>query len=173
MDTLFIIIREEIMTFYHSTFFTVIKFLLGIYVLVLFIDLVLLLIKRGVGANIRNMKYGAEIPKELAVNKGKLAKKWIKIKDRLESGKEAQYKVAIIEADEVIDQLLQKMGYEGGNMGERLDKMSPGEIENRDEIKEAHETRNKIIHDHQFEVNEDLAKETIKKFENFINIFEI
>lgn len=160
------------MNFYNSTFFGVIKFLLGIYVLVLFVDLVLVLIKRGVGANIRNMKYGTDIPKELAVNKGGLTKKWMKIKDRMESGKEAQYKIAIIEADEIIDQLLRKMGYVGHNMAERLERMSAGEIENRDEIKEAHEIRNKIIHDNNFKVDKKLALETLKKFENFIHIFD-
>ena len=139
----------------------------------LFIDLILLLIKRGVGANIRHMKYGTDIPKELAVSKGILAKKWIAIKNRLEFKEESQYKIAIIEADEVIDQFLEKMGYAGQNMAERLEKMSPDEIENRDEIREAHEIRNKIIHDHQFKVDESLARETIKKFENFINIFNI
>ena len=166
-------IQQEFSGFAHSGAFALIKFIIGVYVVVLFIDLVLVLIKRGIGANIRYMKYGTDIPAELAVSRGKLLNKWRKIKQRLESRRESQHKIAIIEADKIIDELLSKMGYAGANMGERLDKMLPGEIENKDEIREAHEIRNRIIHDGKFHISQEEATEIIAKFERFINIFNI
>jgi len=166
-------LSEEISVFSHSTTFFVIKFLLGIYVLVLLIDLVLVLIRRGIGSNIRYMKYGTEIPTELAVGSGKLVKKLLKIRKRLDSGRESQYKIAIIEMDDLINELLGKLGYAGENMAERLEKIAPGEIEHKEQLREAHELRNQIIHDGSIRIDENLAKDTIEKFEKFIQHFQI
>ena len=176
MDTslsIFQALGEEIKIFSQSGTFFFIKFIMGIYVLVLIVDLVLLFIKRGIGSNIRYMKYGTEIPTELAVGSGKLIKKLLKIHGRLDSGREAQYKIAIIETDELVDELLKKMGYEGANMGERLEKMEPGEMEHKADLQEAHELRNQIIHDDKIKVDENLAKDTVEKFEKFIRHFQI
>ena len=79
--------------FYHSTFFSVVKFLIGVYTVVLFVDIVLLLIQRGLAGDIRDIRLGINIPKEM-VKKGpreKLKKRWLTIRQKLETGDQAQF----------------------------------------------------------------------------------
>lgn len=164
---------QYILSFYNSIFFSFIKFLLGIYVVVVFVDIVLMLIQRGLGADIRDTLIGADFPSELTTRKGSLRKKWDKIRKKIESGEESKYKVAIIEADNIIDNLLLRMKYKGENMSERLEGINPRQIENIEDLKKAHEARNRIIHEENFHLTKEQAEEIIKYYEDFLRYFEV
>lgn len=159
--------------FYASLTFAVIKLFLEIYVIVMFIDLVLLLKQRGLGGDLRDTLVGMNIPPELANKKNKLRAKWAKVKEKLKSENESDYKVAIIEADKIIDDLIAKMNYKGENMGERLDNITPGQIENIEDLRTAHETRNRIIHDENFVLTKVEAKKTFEYYEDFLKFFMV
>jgi len=161
--------------FYNSSFFSVIKFVIGIYVIVLFVDIVLLLMQRGLGGDIRDTVIGMNIPRELASagGKKKLAKKWNLIRAKLETGQDSQYKIAIIEADGIIDSLVKRMGYGGDNMGERLDNIPAGQLDHIEELKRAHEVRNRIIQDDNFIIDKKSAEETMALYEEFLRYFEV
>lgn len=158
-----------VLKFYQSSFFLGIKFLLAVYAAVLFVDITLLLILRGLGSNIRTALKGMDIP---TIPKGKLRKKWDKIKIRLESENPSQYKVAIIEADKVVDGILGGIGYKGKDMLEKLEKVKPDHIENLDNLHRAHQIRNQIIHEKDFNVSRKLAGEIIKIYEDFLRSLE-
>lgn len=164
-----------IMQFYNSFFFSVVKFIIGIYVIVIFIDIVLLLKQRGLSGNVIETLVGMNIPRELASvgKKKKLRARWEKIRSKLESGKEANYKLAIIEADHVIDDLIKRLGYAGENMSERLDNIPSGQLEHIEEIRKAHEIRNRIIHEDKFVLDKKSAEETMALFEEFLKHFEV
>jgi len=81
--------------------------------------------------------------------------------------------VAVIEADAVIDDLIRRMGYKGENMGERLAAINPGQIENIDELKEAHAVRNRIVHEENFRLVKDQAEEAMRCYENFLRYYEV
>jgi hypothetical protein len=166
-------LSDDMVLFYHSGTFLFIKILIGIYVAIVFIDVVLLIVQRGPGKNWRQMRYGVDIPSEFVTKKGKMQASWDKIKKRLESDNESEYKVAIIEADNVIDDLIKRMGYKGADMGERLAGIPEGQIVELAEIKEAHAIRNRIIHEEDFQVNKELAKEVLKKYEHLLHHFEV
>ncbi len=150
--------------FLKSPFFMTLKFLLAIYVTVLFADLIMLLILRGFG-DVRSSFKGTNIP---LISPRKMKKRWRRIEERLASGEFSQYKIAIIEADRIIDKITSDMKFKGGNLVERLDNLKPGQIENGEELKEAHKMRNKIIHDPQFQVSRELAKETLGIYKKFL-----
>jgi len=164
---------QEISSFYHSTTFLVIKYIIGIYVLVVFVDIVLMLVQRGIGGNMRQILYGMNLPPEITTKKIKMKARWDKIRKKLESGNEADYKVAIIEADSAIDDLIRRMGYKGENMLERIKDIPAGQLDKLDEIKEAHEIRNRIIHEEKFKVNRKTAEEVLGKYEHFLRHFEV
>jgi hypothetical protein len=155
---------------FHSSWFAVFKFFAGIYALVLFVDIILLLVLRGVRANIRVGLRGAEVPVRF---KGKFMKKWSEIMKRMESGSVSHYKAAILEADSVVDEILEKIGYSGKNMTERLEAVNEIQIENIEDLKKAHEIRNKIIHDKNFEIDLEEAKEIISIYETFLKEIEL
>jgi len=159
--------------FFHSSVFQVFEMLAGIYVFIVFVDVVLLIIQRGPGKNWRQMRYGIDIPSELVSKKDKMKEQWSKVKKRLESENESEYKVAIIEADAIIDDLIARMGYKGANLSERLANIPQGQLAELDEMKAAHEIRNRIIHEENFKVDRELAKGVLKKYEHLLRHFDV
>lgn len=166
---------EIVLQFYNSFFFSVVKFIIGIYAIVIFVDIVLLLVQRGLSGNIRETLLGLDIPRELATpgKKKKLRKKWEKVRSKLESGREADFKLAIIEADSLIEDLIKRLGYSGKNMSERLENIPPGQLEHVEEIRRAHETRNRIIHEDNFSLDRKSAEEILALYEEFLRHFEV
>lgn len=163
----------SLINFYNSTFFSVVKFIFGIYAVVILVDIILLLIQRGLSGDVRETLFGLDLPPELVVRKGSLRKKWNKVKEKLESDNESKWKVAIIEADNIIDSLIVKMKYSGENMTERLNSINPGQIENIEDLKNAHETRNRIIHEENFHLTKEKAEEVIGWYEKFLKEFQV
>lgn len=164
---------KQLLDFYNSGTFSVIKFIIGIYVIVLFLDLVLLLFQRGVGEDLRITLLGSDVPKDLMSEKGRLRNEWKKLKKNLESGEENKYKLAIIKADAIIEDILGRLKYKGKDFSEKIASIPAGQIEYLDEIKRAHETRNKIIHNENFPVDKKMAEETIGLYEKFLEFFGI
>ena len=159
--------------FYNSPLFLVVKILLGVYTAVLFADIILLVVKKGVKGSMLETLTGMKIPEELTVRKKKLREKWMKIRERLESPTPDHYKLAIIEADNVIDNLIIGLGYKGENMLERLDGIPDTQVPNIAGMKHAHEIRNRIINDESFELNREEAEDIIRHYEEFLRHFQV
>lgn len=166
LDVLFQLFND----FYASPFVLGVKILLGIYLAVLFIDIVLLLILRDVPAHFRVGMKGMDLP---LVKKGKMEKRWEKVKLRLKSGNVSQYKVAIIEADAIADEILAGIGYAGKNMTERLESVGSAHLDDHlESLKGVHQIRNRIVHEADFEIDEKLATSVIEVYENFLRYLE-
>lgn len=174
MDNAIIImagIAQALVNLYNSAFFSIIKFIVGIYIIVIIIDIILLMMQRPLGSNIKETRLGMDVPKELVRRKykTKLKAKWEPIKKRMENDNEAQFKLAIIEADDLIGDLIIRMGYGGNNLGEALEAVPVGQIENIDDIKQAHTLRNRIIHDDSFSLTKDQAEKAMAAYEEFLS----
>jgi hypothetical protein len=163
-------ILQLVNTFLHSGFFWFVKFILAIYVSVIFIDIVLLLIIRGVGGDIRDTIRGAQMP---LTSKKKIQKRWLDIENRLKLQDNQQNKVAILEADKLVDEILFNIGYKGNNMKERLDSANANQIEEIDNLIEAHEIRNKIIYEDNFYLDNEEAQRVIRLYKEFLDNIEI
>ncbi len=156
--------------FLHSWIIVAVKFFLMGYTIIVLADLVMLLMLRGVTSNYRVTMKGADIP---LVSRNKMQKRWDKIMARLKENNESQFKVAIIEADAIADEILGGIGYKGANMGEKLANIRPEQIDYMtDDLQRAHEIRNRIVHDENFRVDQELAESTIKIFEIFLHYLE-
>jgi len=173
MDTTFFSFFNFLITAYNSQAVAVIKFLLGIYLIVIIIDIILLAIARGISSNIRYLLYGTDLPSELGPKKKVTRKKWNALKLALESERENDWKVMIIKADEMIFHIIKKLGYKESNLGEILVKIDPNNISGIDNVKEAHEFRNRIIHEDDFSLSKEVAREIMAKYENFWNFFGV
>ncbi|MFH1894641.1 MAG: hypothetical protein ABH813_01940 [Patescibacteria group bacterium] len=95
----------------------------------------------------------------------KLYRQWQKIKQRLGSGLESEYKLAVVEADSALDSILKKRGFTGETLGERLEKLTEATIANLSEVLEAHKTRNNIVHDPDFNLTLDETKRALDVYE--------
>jgi len=95
----------------------------------------------------------------------KFDKEWKKIEERLDTGFEAEAKLALIEADSLLNEALNRLGYPGESLGERLDKITTDILSNLDEVHLAHKIRNNIIHDPTYKLNLEEAKKTLSIYE--------
>lgn len=170
---IFEVIYELLKSFYHSGTFLAIRIILGLYLVLLFANVVLLLFQRGLSENYRRGTLGMDFPVELVSKKSKTKKRWEEIKKLLKSGNESLYKVAVIEGDNMIDEYVRKMGYGGNTAGERLENILPGQIENVEELKEAHKIRNRVIHEEDFQLTKTQAEEVLGKYERFLHEHEV
>jgi len=102
-----------------------------------------------------------------------MRKRWEKVKSLLESNNASQYKLAIIEADSIADEILSGIGYTGANMGEKLDKINKKDLDdNLESLRGAHQIRNRIVHEADFEVDYRMARTVIGVYENFLRYLE-
>ena len=92
----------------------------------------------------------------------KTFKQWAKIQKRLETGKDDEYKLALIEADSLLDDILTRMGYAGDSMGDRLKQIDSTILPNIDQVWEAHKIRNNIVHDPDYKVTSELVKRAME-----------
>jgi len=92
-------------------------------------------------------------------------KKWQRIKKRMRKGWEAEAKLAIIEADNLLDELLKRMGYVGESLGERLKQLDEKVLPNINRVWDAHKIRNNIVHDPDYRLSFDRAREIIQIYE--------
>jgi hypothetical protein len=75
------------------------------------------------------------------------------------------WKLAIIEADIILDETLKRAGYTGASLGERLRTLSPAQLRSLDDAWQAHKVRNQIAHGGaDFVLTKRLAEDTIKQY---------
>ncbi len=124
----------------------------------------------------KNIKTSLEVITENAivsgVHKENLIKGWQSVLDKLEIGDEANYKLAIIEADKIFDNLLKNIGYQGEDMGERLKQITTTQLANIDEIWQAHKIRNRLVHEENFQLKEHEARRVIEIYKKALNELE-
>ena len=88
-----------------------------------------------------------ELKNQKAYGVGKVEKKWLGITQRLETTNVADWKLAIIEAESLIEEILARMGLGGESFGDRLKKMDKSQLPSLDDLTQAHQVRQDIVHD--------------------------
>lgn len=74
-------------------------------------------------------------------------KRWVTVNSRLDSQSEGDWRLAIIEADIMLDDMLSKIGYVGNSMADKLKQVDKHDFRTIDFAWEAHKVRNRIAHD--------------------------
>ncbi|MEK7198119.1 MAG: hypothetical protein AAB648_01490, partial [Patescibacteria group bacterium] len=87
-----------------------------------------------------------------AFPKRHLNKSWQKILSRLIKSDEANLRLALIEADNLFDDLLKQMRIPGESMADRLRYVDSSQVPNIDEIWRAHKLRNVMVHNHEYPI---------------------
>ena len=94
------------------------------------------------------------------------SKGWTKILKRFKSGLESEYKLAIIESDAMLDNVLKRMGYGAGEtLGERLEHIEEDDLPGIEEIQGIHKIRNDIVHDPDYKLNLETARGILAVYE--------
>ncbi len=156
--------------FADSFLIAALKFFLFVYVVVVFIDIVILLILRGVSTDLKKALFGTERP---LLSRSNVIKRWEKILARLEGGNPSQYKVAVLEADAFADEMLAGIGYRGATMGEKLDSIHDGQLETKRLLVEAHLIRNRVVHEADFVLSREEAGKCLDAYHAFFTEVEL
>jgi hypothetical protein len=98
----------------------------------------------------------------------KILKLWLKIKERLKSGLESEFKLAVIEADTLLEDVLKKMGYTGDTLAERLKQVPANILTSSDAAIEAHKVRNNIVHDPDYRLELAEAEKAVSLYEKVL-----
>lgn len=104
-----------------------------------------------------------------AYGQREMRKQWGKIKKRIESGTESDYKLAIIDADDYLIQVLDNRGYEGDSFEESIKNAGRLMTSFVDEILRAHEIRNSIVYNPDYKLSAVEAKKILNTYESAVN----
>ena len=99
-------------------------------------------------------------------------KAWSKLVNYLNSNNQADWKLAILEADVMLDKLVERMGYEGANLGERLKNVEPSDFTTLQDAWEAHKVRNRIAHESDYVLTSREARRVMDLFEKVFREFD-
>ncbi|MDD5551871.1 MAG: hypothetical protein PHI88_01775 [Candidatus Pacebacteria bacterium] len=102
-----------------------------------------------------------------------IQKKWKKIKKRIESPSEANWKLAVIESEEIVENVLSKMGYKGEGIKEKLKNVKEAQIPNVSDLISAHDIFINILADPDYKFTRDKAVKIFSSFEEFLKNAEV
>lgn len=88
--------------------------------------------------------------------------RWERVEAHMTSLSQSDWKIAILEADNILDEIVERMGYQGESLGERLKKIEASDFPYLDDAWTAHKTRNAIAHKGtNFDITRGEAEQTI------------
>lgn len=134
-------------------------------------------------AYIRNAQLG-EIEEAIIKNNEKLFQelhrgkntnnRWEDVEQHLATENPNDWKLAIIEADVMLDEMLNDIGYAGSSIGEKLKSASPSNFQTIDDAWKAHKVRNQIAHQgSDFVLTKRLAQDTITQYRKVFQEFGV
>ena len=96
---------------------------------------------------------------------GSKSAKWDALQSRVTENNPESWRVAIIEADIMLDEVLTNAGYVGQSIGDKLKSANPHSFTTIQDAWEAHKVRNSIAHvGSDFVLTQKVAQETITQF---------
>ena len=94
-------------------------------------------------------------------------KQWAAILARMKEDTPDHFRLAIIEADALVDEFLRYVGYEGEHMADRLSKLKTTHIKSLNNVWNAHRLRNSIVHAPGTHITSGEAERAISAYEAF------
>ena len=130
----------------------------------------ILLISKRIRGDIKVIAYGAKIP---SLKKSKYAERWEAVKKRIEEGSVSSGKMAVIEADNMLGEVLKEIGYSGKDTNERISQVKAGQLAGIEELTEARRIYKGISEDPSYKIGVDKIKETIGAYEKVFRGLEL
>lgn len=99
-------------------------------------------------------------------------KTWEKVIDLMSSDNPNDWKLAVIEADKMLEQVVSTFAVPGDNLGEKMKNIEKGDFLNLDSAWMAHKVRNRIAHEHNFHLGQREAQLAIGNYEKVFREFD-
>jgi hypothetical protein len=97
------------------------------------------------------------------IDKKEIKKRWQEIEELLNKSSEMSYKLAVMEADKLLDYILKSMFFPGSTLGERL-KVACCKYEKLRRVWYAHKVRNQLVHETNYHLSYGEAKKALNIF---------
>ena len=101
----------------------------------------------------------------------KTKKKWEEIERYFNKGTEPEMKLALVEADSLLNNILRVMDYPGKDLTLRLESINTNILENLEDIKKYHRIYSNIVHDPTYRLDYKMAGDALKSYrEALVNL---
>lgn len=154
-----------------SVTFSIIKGFLALYVFFLVADIVMLLMLRPITGDLKKALYGTK--EHAFASTASLRNRWKEIEKHLSSMRSADWKIAVLQADEFLGMILQEMGYEGDSAGSCMEHIQPGQFASLPGLREAHEIRNRIVLEESLSLQNEEARRIVSLYRAFLSEAEV
>ncbi|MEK7174531.1 MAG: hypothetical protein AAB759_02635 [Patescibacteria group bacterium] len=143
---------------------------------VVFIAADVILVFSGIYAFVKSLEYRPSFSGDVAPQKKVLSlqvavlrERWQAIVKRFKAGVPESTRLAIIEADAFVDDILKRMGLPGEHMADRMTRLSPDEVTTLERLWRAHKLRNDLVHTPGFGLSPADAQAAMRDYEAFLN----
>ncbi|MEK7554971.1 MAG: hypothetical protein AAB518_03240 [Patescibacteria group bacterium] len=92
---------------------------------------------------------------------------WERIFKSFSAGSADSLKLAVIDADKLVDDTLKRFGLQGEHMADRLEKIGRNELRTLDQLWAAHRLRNEIVHTPGYALDLEKARKTLEDYRAF------
>jgi hypothetical protein len=151
----------------YASSITVVEVLSILITVALFVGVIIIIIKTGWFTTrvdrVQHVIMKADMPKKRAEDA------WKKMQAHFFAGDDNDLKIAIMEADNLLEEALRFAGVRGNNLGDRLKNLKKSDVPNLDQIWQAHKLRNQIAHEAGFTLRRDLAERTLGIYEEALH----
>lgn len=103
----------------------------------------------------------------------RMARRWERIKRRLDTGNEAEFKLAIIEADAILRDTFERIGFHGETLGDQIKLIPPTVVPNVAELEEANRIRNDVVHDPDYRVTLEETRKVLAIYETALRSLDL
>ncbi|TRZ52674.1 hypothetical protein D4R99_02355 [bacterium] len=156
--------------FLSSNFFLMFHFFLIFISAAFFIGIVLMVAKIQ---NVHKKDKKESVARNIRFEKTK-STRWGIVEKHMESDNPAEWKLAVIEADSMLEAMVKKMGYDGATLGEMLKRIEISDFTTLNDAWQAHKVRNFIAHQgSSYLLSKHQAREVIKLYEKVFKEFEL
>ncbi|MDO8510297.1 MAG: hypothetical protein Q7S15_01595 [bacterium] len=119
-----------------------------------------------------NAYYNPEGAARIAAEVSQKNAKWERIQTHIASDNPSDWKLAILEADIMLDLMLDRMGYMGETIGDKLKRVERSDFNTIDNAWEAHKIRNAIAHQGaDFVINQREARRVVELYRSVFEEF--
>lgn len=105
--------------------------------------------------------------------RGPLKARWEEVKRHVSSFREGEWKFAIVEADKLVNDVLESAGFEGETIGEKLKAITSEQLQSINSLWDAHKLRNLVVHDANFKVRHTEIRRAIEQYEKSLKELQV
>ena len=115
----------------------------------------------------KKLNYAINHSQDVPVETSEKSRRWQDIVAKTETGNTDLMKIAVLDADILMDEVLREQGYAGDSVSDKLQAAADDGVGSIDAAWAAHKIRNLVAHDSSYTITERDASQAIKNFERF------